>query len=91
MCVSKLSYWMRTLNPERPYITCITNSYNDLNIETTNNDTVRVVVPRLPTTTLMEYSYHVYLTTHSAYSPAHGIFAFSEQMPFPMRKEGMRR
>ena len=91
MCVSKLSYWMRTLNPEWPYSTCTTNSYNDLNIETTNNDTVTVVVPRLFTTTLVEYTYHVYLTTLSAYSPAHSIFAFPEHLPFPMRKEGMRK
>ena len=65
MCVSKLSYWMQTLNPEWSCSTCMTNGYNDLNIETTNNDTVTVVVPRLFTTTLVEYTYQVYLTTHN--------------------------
>ena len=49
--------------------------------EITNNDTV--VVPRLLTTTLVEYTYHVYLITHKC-SPAHCIFALPDHMPFPM-------
>ena len=52
--------------------------------EITNNDTV--VVPRLLTTTLMEYTYHVYLITHKC-SPASSIFALTEHMPFPMRNK----